>query len=231
MGTHDGHRDRMRQRFQEFGGAGFQKHELIEMLLYNVYPRRDTNEMAHSVLDEFGGSLTKLIYSDPETISRTCSISQNAATMFSIIGEINRRAAIEKWDKKLVLSSTHVVGEYALSYLDNISIEKVYIICLNSALALIKCVEAANGSSGSALIEVRRVVEIAVNNKASSIIIMHNHPSGSLKPSYEDMKFTSDCFDALSAIKIDLADHVIVANGEYFSFKADGILPVKKGED
>ena len=228
MSTHEGHRDRMRERFRDNGGAGFQKHELVEMLLYSAYPRRDTNEMAHRVLEQFGGSLTKLIHTDPETISKMCGISINAATLFSLIGEINRRAAIEKWDEKVILSSTATVGEFAISYLEGLNIEKVYVICLNASLALIKCVEAAVGTSDSALIEVRKVVGIAISNNASSIILMHNHPSGGRRPSYEDIKFTSDCLDALSAIKIDLADHIIVADGEYFSFKAEGVLPVKK---
>ena len=55
MGIHDGHRERMRERFEQFGGNGFTDHELLEMLLYYAYPRRDTNEKAHEILNEFGG--------------------------------------------------------------------------------------------------------------------------------------------------------------------------------
>ena len=140
MGVHDGHRERMRERLIDFGGQSFKDHELIEMLLYYAYPRKDTNEKAHNVLDEFGGSITRLINSDPKSIADMCGISLNAATLFSLIGEINRRVSIEKWNRNVVLDKTAVAGEYAISYLNYINIEKLYVVCLNNSMSVIKCV-------------------------------------------------------------------------------------------
>ncbi len=230
MGVHDGHRERMRRRYIEFGGQSFNDHEIIEMLLYYAYPRRDMNEMAHRVLNEFGGSVTRVVNSDPQSISDMCGISINAATLFSLIGEISRRMSVEKWDKNVVLNKTAVAGEYAVSYLNGINIEKLYVVCLNNSMSVIKCVEASSGTIGSVYIDIRKVVEIAVKSDASNIILMHNHPSGNIKPSYEDIRFTIDCFKALATIKIKLVDHIIVADSEYYSFKDDNVLP-KEGDD
>ena len=230
-GNHDGHRERMRDKLQEFGAESFKDHELIEMLLYYSIPRRNTNEAAHRVLDAFDGSLTKLVISDPKRISDLCGISTNSAALFTLIGEINKRVAIEKWDKKIVLDTPHVAGEYAISFLDNLSDEVVHVVCLNSALSVIKNFRASKGTADSALIEVRQVVEIALQYKATNIIIMHNHPSGNKRPSYSDIKFTSDCFKALSAINIGFNDHIIVAGGDYYSFSEDKIMPVRKGDN
>ena len=146
MGIHDGHRERMRERFEQFGGNGFTDHELLEMLLYYAYPRRDTNEKAHEILNEFGGSVTRLFNSDTESIINMCGISRNAAVLIGIIGELSRRMSIEKWNKNVVLDKTHISGEYALSYLNNLSVEKLYIVCLNNSMSVIKCVEAAGGN-------------------------------------------------------------------------------------
>ena len=224
MGVHDGHRERMRSKYIEYGGQSFNDHEIIEMLLYYAYPRTDMNETAHRVLNEFGGSITRLVNSDPRSISDMCGISLNAATLFSLIGEINRRMSIEKWDRNVVLNKTAIAGEYALSYLNGINVEKLYVVCLNNSMAVIKCVEVSSGMAGSVYVDVRKIVEIAVKTDASNIILMHNHPSGSIRPSYEDIRFTVDCRKALSAIKIDLADHIIVADGKYYSFKDDNVL-------
>lgn len=230
MGTHDGHRDRMRKRFQNSGGSGFEKHELIEMILYSAYPRRDTNEYAHMALSAFGGSLTRLIYSDPKSIMDMSGLSENASVMLSLIGEICRRADIEKWDGRICLKETNSAGEYAKAYLSNLSTEKLYVVCLDNSLSVINCVEAAMGGVSSVAIDMRTLVEIAVKNKAAKIMLMHNHPSGIAKPSYDDLNFTNKCYNTLATIDIELVDHIIVAGGEYFSMSDNDIMP-KKGDN
>lgn len=228
MGTHDGHRERMRERFRQYGGESFEKHELLEMLLYYAYPRTDTNERAHKLLDAFDGSFTKLITSDPENIEKQSGISSNAAIMFSLIGEIYKRIAIEKWDKNVCIKNTAYAGEYAKSYLTNLDIEKMYVVCLDNALKVIKCVEASKGTVNSVFLEKRKLIEIAVTNKASKIILMHNHPSGIIRPSYEDISFTIECINALKVIDIEFVDHIIVAGDNYFSMKDNNMLPKKE---
>ena len=76
MGVHDGHRERMRQRFIDYGGQNLNSHELIEMLLYYAYPRIDTNEKAHKILDEYNGSVTRLVNSDPKSIADNCVLTR-----------------------------------------------------------------------------------------------------------------------------------------------------------
>lgn len=227
--AHDGHRVRIKNKYLEHGAESFENHELLEMLLYYAYPRIDTNELAHRVIDEFGGSFTDLIFSDPKKIADVCNISTNAALLISLVGEINNRIVFEKWSQKVILSSTYVAGEYAISLMNNVQREELYVICLNSSLAVIKAVCAAKGMVDSALVDVRQIVEIALKYNATSIILVHNHPGGSLKPSFSDIKFTNECLNALSSIKIDVNDHIIVSNGEYFSFSGENIL-LKKGE-
>lgn len=229
-GEHNGHRSRMKRKYIEHGAESFENHELIEMLLYYAYPRVDTNLMAHRVLDEFGGSLTALTSERPDKIAEICGISENAAVLLSLVGEINSRMAFEKWSAKVVLDKPHIAGEYARSLLDNSPVEQLYVICLNSTLAVIKTVCIAEGLADAAFVDIRKVVSTALKYNASGIILAHNHPGGSLKPSFNDIKFTGECLRALNAIKIELNDHIIVANGEYLSFSGEHILR-KKGED
>ncbi len=229
MGTHDGHRDRMRKRFENSGGSGFEKHELLEMLLYSAYPRKDTNEYAHTALNAFGGSLTRLIFSDPKRIMDMGGLSENASVLLGVVGEICRRIDIEKWDSRVCLKETGYAGEFAKSYLNNLSTEKLYVVCLDNSLSVINCVEAANGSVGSVSLTMRSLVEIAIQNHAAKIMLMHNHPSGIAKPSYDDLEFTAKCIKAFEPIEIDIIDHIIVAGGKYFSMNDNNILPNKGG--
>ena len=224
MGIHDGHRERMRERFEQFGGNGFTDHELLEMLLYYAYPRRDTNEKAHEILNEFGGSVTRLFNSDTESIINMCGISRNAAVLIGIIGELSRRMSIEKWNKNVVLDKTHISGEYALSYLNNLSVEKLYIVCLNNSMSVIKCVEAAGGNVEAVYLDVRKIIEIAINAKATNIIVMHNHPSGNDRPSFHDITLTKKVQEAGRVLDITLLDHIVVCPNRYYSFADNGML-------
>ena len=151
------------------------------MLLYYAYPRVDTNLMAHRVLDEFGGSLTALTSERPDKIAEICGISENAAVLLSLVGEINSRMAFEKWSAKVVLDKPHIAGEYARSLLDNSPVEQLYVICLNSTLAVIKTVCIAEGLADAAFVDIRKVVSTALKYNASGIILAHNHPGGKLK--------------------------------------------------
>ncbi|MDD5945335.1 MAG: JAB domain-containing protein [Clostridia bacterium] len=230
MGMHDGHRERMRERYMQYGGDAFSKHEFVEMILYYCYPRQDTNEMAHRLLDAFGGSVTRLVFSDPKTIAKLGGISERAAMLFSLIGESNRIMDIEKWDKAIVLDNTAVAGEYAKSYLHGLNVEKLYVVSMDNAYRVRSCTNAVTGTVVSAQLEMRRLVEIAVNNKAANIMLMHNHPSGIAKPSYEDIAMTSKACEALKPIGIELYDHIIVAGENYFSFRKNELINKIKGE-
>ena len=96
-------------------------------------------------------------------------------------------------------------------------------------MAVIKCVEISGGTVDSVYVDVRKVVELALRNGATSVILMHNHPSGNLMPSFHDINFTANCLTALATINVVLEDHIIVANGKYLSFKAEKLLH-KEGE-
>ena len=94
--VHTGHRKRMKERFFNGGASNFADHELIEMLLYNTFPRKDTNELAHKILNEYDNNLCMLVGADPADLMFRCGLNENTAMFFSIMSEILRRYSAQR---------------------------------------------------------------------------------------------------------------------------------------
>ena len=101
-------------------------------------------------------------------------------------------------------------------------VETVFLLCLDAKCKVLCCKEIGEGSVNAAGISVRRVVETALNAGASTVVLAHNHPSGLALPSAEDIQTTRRMAMALSAVEIHLADHIVVADGDYVSMVQSG---------
>lgn len=214
---HEGHRQRMRARYLKEGGSAFETHQLLELILFSCIPMKDTNELAHNLLREFG-SLSMLLETDPRDIMRRCNITENIAVFLSSQYELMRRCYNEKWEEKPVLGESPLVGEYTISLLKYTKYERFYVICLDSQNRLINSVMIAEGTVDEATVYIRKVVEVVLQHQASSVILAHNHPGGSLEATDEDIATTNRIVMALNLIEVTVIDHVIVADNHYFSF-------------
>ena len=216
MSVHDGHRERMKERFRKTGLDGFEEHEAIELLLYYALPRGDVNPVAHELIDHFG-SLDAVLDAPVEELAKIKGIGQNAATLLSLSGELNRRYGISRTGKTVILNSPQKVGEYLVPYFRGLRDEVVYIVCLDSKLKVTNCKEMFRGVVNSANVYVRKLVEFALSNNAVHVIIAHNHISGTAQPSQEDIETTDRVKTALSSVEIKLVDHIIVTGDGFVS--------------
>ena len=223
-GIHGGHRQRMRERLKTSGVSSFADHELLEMLLYNIFPRKDTNETAHKILDEFGGSLELLLNADPADLERRCGLNGNAAVLFSIVAELGKRSVYGKFKEKMLINSSEIAGNYVKFLLSHEKRECFYAICLDAKSRLISPVLISMGTVNETHVYIRSIVEAAVKFNASSIIVAHNHPGGSLVPSSEDVSTTANIVKAMNMIDVYVADHIIVCGNEYLSMRDMDII-------
>ena len=223
-GIHGGHRQRMRERLKTSGVSSFADHELLEMLLYNIFPRKDTNETAHKILDEFGGSLELLLNADPADLERRCGLNGNAAVLFSIVAELGKRSVYGKFKEKMLIDSSEIAGNYVKFLLSHEKRECFYVICLDAQSRLISPVLISMGTVNETHVYIRSIVEAAVKFNASSIIVAHNHPGGSLVPSSEDVSTTANIVKAMNMIDVYVADHIIVCGNEYLSMRDMDII-------
>ena len=227
MGVHDGHRDRLRQSYLEHGLMSMNDINALELLLFYAIPRRDTNEIAHRLLDRFG-SLDGVFSASAEELQEVEGIGENAAALLTLIPEIMKKSRVSKAREIRQIRSSDDAGACLLPYFLNERDEVVYLLCLDTKRCVICCAEMGRGVVNSVDTGIRRIVEKALKVRASSVIIAHNHPDGIALPSREDEVFTRALYNALETVGIRLEDHIIVAEDDYTSMADTGLLYARR---
>jgi DNA repair protein RadC len=217
--SHKGHRARFRARYIKEGLDAFAEHEVLELLLYYCYPQRNTNEIAHAMLREFG-SLYNLFEADVPTLMSRLNCSENIAVLLHVMPAVANRYFRSKWGRHTVFKNAKIAGEYAISLFVGHTNERFYLLNLDARNHLINVALISQGTLDEAAIYPREVVKAAVQNNAHSVILAHNHPGGTLKPSRGDLEVTRHIVDGLKFIHITVTDHIIVAGDTYYSFAA-----------
>ena len=224
MGIHDGHREKMRRRFLSGGLEQFADHEALELLLYYAIPRRDTNPIAHALIDRYG-SLSAVLAAPVEDLQKVEGIGESAAILLKLVPRLCAKARLADADRQeLILNTASRAGAYLLELFYGEQNEVIYQLCLDRKGKLLACKKLGEGSIASAALDVRKLVENAILHSASSVVLAHNHPSGIASPSHEDYAATDRARNALETIGVALADHIIVADGDFVSLAESGYL-------
>lgn len=218
---HDGHRERLKQRFRKEGLDGFTDIQVLELLLFYAIPRRDTNTLAHALLDRFG-SLSQVLDANAEDLQKVPGIGENAACLLTLITQLARFYQVDAARQESYLPSLEQCGSYLAPYFFGRKQETVFLLCLDAKCKVLCCKEVGSGSVNSAAVSVRKIVETAMAANATTVVLAHNHPSGVAVPSNEDVLTTRRVAAALSAVEIRLADHIVVADGDYVSMVQSG---------
>lgn len=223
MGAHDGHRDRMRDKIAESGIEGFQDHEVLEYILFHFVPMRNTNEIAHELIDRFGG-FSDVLNADAEHLKEVPGMTRNAALFLSTLPDIFRRYAADTEKRRIKLGGRGSTREYMKKMMYGCPVEEVCAAALDAQDNLIKFEKLASGSGDNVAVPVRKIVEFAMRTKAVSLILAHNHPSGSSRPSQSDIDVTRDVCYVLGGIGVNLTDHLVFSDSGCYSFEDNGIM-------
>lgn len=219
---HKDHRKRLKTRFAEGGLTSFSEHEVLEMLLFYCIPRRDTNALAHDLIDHFG-SLAQVMAASEKALKRIHGVGENAAQFLAFIREVGRYCDIRQNEACQILKSIDECGRYLIPYFEGKARETVYLLCLDGKCKVICCREVEEGNVNSAGISIRKIVDMALTENATSVVLAHNHPSGVAVPSAEDVLTTKKLAQALKFVDVVLIDHVVVADGDYVSLVHSGM--------
>ena len=223
MGIHDGHREKMRQRFLKSGLDAFADHEALELLLYYAIPRRDTNPIAHALMERYG-SLSAVLAAPVEDLKKVEGVVESAAILLKLAPQLYRKAKMSDAEQETVLSSVERVGAYLLERFAGEKNEVVYQLCLDRKGKLLACKKLGEGGVTSADLDIRRLVENALLTGASAVVLAHNHPSGVALPSRDDYAATDRAKTAWAVVDVALIDHIIVADGDFVSMSDSGYL-------
>ena len=223
MDEHKGHRKRMKERFLRYGLNSFDDHNVLELLLFYAQPRKDTNLLAHRLMDTFG-SLDAVFEASPQALMRVEGIGESAALLLHLVPEAARRYRIAKEAPGTILASSSDAGNYLLPLFMNGRSECVYLICLDPKHRVIDCRLLSSGEPTTVAVSIRQIVEIALLQNAAAVILAHNHPNGLALPSAEDRDVTRRLREALSYVNIPLLDHIIVAGEDFVSLADSGLI-------
>ena len=221
--VHKGHRERLKSRFLESGLDSFTDVQALELLLFYAIPQKDTNPIAHALMDRYG-SLSAVLNAPVEDLQKVEGIGKSAAILIHTVAQINQKAAIDDAASEHVLNSSERAGKYLLTRYSGKKRELVYQLCLDQKGKLLACKLLGEGGVTAAAVDVRQVVENAILTSASAVILAHNHPSGIALPSREDYDVTDRAKAALATIGVTLMDHIIVADGDFVSMAENGII-------
>jgi DNA repair protein RadC len=219
----EGHRDRLRDRFFEAGLDAFEPHEVIELLLFYVYPRVDTKKKAKKALEHFHNDFHSLLYASKEELNKA-GLSDNSASLIKLAREIFiYQLKKDLADRREILSSQEAY-EYLRAYFKGVPQEELCVIYLDNRNKVISISSEFQGTFNETKIYIRELVKQCLKHNASIIILAHNHPSGSLEPSATDINITNKIRMALEVFDIKILDHILVGDNNFYSFVEYGLL-------
>lgn len=213
----------MRSRFLQHGLDSFNDIEALEMLLYYAVPRKDTNELAHALLDHFG-SLYYVFSASVEELCEVPGISRNAAVLLMMLPQIARKSEIENAERVTEITCVEDAVKVLSPRMKYEEDEMLMLVCLDGKKRIGHMEVVSRGMVSGVNVDIRRVVELALKHKAVYVIIAHNHPHGPAMPSREDDSTTSLIYNALNTVGISFYDHIIIAGDDYVSYRRSGTL-------
>lgn len=216
--VHEGHRERMRNKYVNKGIEVFEQHEILEMLLFYAIPRKNTNDIAHRLLEACGSF--SAVFDAPIDILMQQGLSYNAAVLLHMIPDLSRAYQSDKFDNEEKIITDENIGKKMVHLFAGKNEECVYAFFLDAKGKEKYSGIISKGDASSAPLFSKDIVSIAARCKAVTVIIAHNHPSGVAFPSRADLEATADIADALDTIGVHLADHIIVADRDYISLSS-----------
>lgn len=223
--THDGtgHRARLRQRLLQGGPEALADYEVLEYLLFGARARGDTKPLAKALLARFG-TLAGVLNADPAALSQVKGISDASIGALKIAEAAARRMGRREVEQRPILGSWQALLDYLASDMAGLKVERVRVLYLNTKNRLLRDELLSSGTIDEATIHPREVIHRGLDLGASSLILVHNHPSGNPEPSRADIQITNRIAEAGRLLGIIVHDHVIVGREGQVSLRSKGLI-------
>lgn len=214
---HTGHRKRLRTRAVENNLEDFEEHQVLELLLTFVIPQKDTNPLAHELIEEFG-SLAGVLNASSYDLMRVKGISEYSADFLTLLKYVFRKFRQSKLINMKKITNTRECAELCISELSDLPVESVLIACIDNSNNLVTKKIISTGFSNEASIPVRKIIDMCIRTNTANVIIAHNHPNGIAEPSPADDSAMKSLTLSLSLSGIKILDSVIVGLEGYYSY-------------
>lgn len=218
-----GHRSRLKEKFKKAGIDNLKDYEILELALIFAIPRKDTKPLAKELIKKFG-TLKQVIDAEIAELLEVKGISEHTCLFIKYLKSFASLYSYLELKTKDPLSSPEAVVKYLISVLSAEKIEKFYALFFNSGNKVISCQTIEYGTVNKSVVFPSKIAKAALKLNAASVIVAHNHPGGTLRPSQNDIDATSAVKAALASIEISLLDHIIISGSKYFSFKEYNLI-------
>lgn len=213
-GSHDGHRERLRQRYISNGFDSIEEHVVLEMLLGYGIPRKDVNELAHTLINKYG-SIRNVLSAPMKSLTEVKGVTENCAVLLRLLGDISEMENENGKKKNVWLNNPKAMAEYFIPLFRNCTKESVYVASLSNNMKLLHAEKLYEGDINSVKFHIRDITSAAILKNASKIVIAHNHVKGSSFPSSADLDTTRRIADSLASNSIELTEHIIVKDDDW----------------
>ena len=219
--AHEGHRQRMREKYLEHGIESFKEHEALELFLFYGVPYKNTNPLAHKLLDDFGS--LSAIFDAPPSLLREYGLSDHLIAHIKLMPDMARLYMIDKADNPNKIIDMGNLCKYFQPLFFGKTEEVMRLLLLDKKGKILYSGIISKGSINSTDVSIRKICELALYYNAKYAGIAHNHPSGLAKPSDNDIDCTNKVFVALQLISVKLLDHIIVSDDYSVSMALSGM--------
>ena len=218
-----GHRARVENKFLTYGHEVFADYEFLELMLMCALPRIDVKPLAKQLLAEFG-SLNGVLTASAEDLMKIKGIKNHSVLFLKVILAACQRLTSEKVKQGPILKDWVSLMSYSQMIYANETVEKMRILFLDKGLRLIHDEVHQKGTVDHIPVFPREILKRALDLNASSVVMMHNHPSGDANPSNADIEATKEVRRLLETVGIQFLDHLIIGKAQnVYSFRTHGI--------
>lgn len=218
-----GHRARVKEKFLTSFGEELHDYEILEILLFSAFLRKDTKPLAKKLLAKFG-DISGVINADEMLLREVDGVGDSVIMQLKLAAQINKRSLRKIATEKPLFNNFEAVKKYATNLICDLNYEAFYVFFLDKKYQLIEEKLIAKGEGDFVLVSAKEVARQALMLHANAIILAHNHPSNEAKPSNSDIKTTKEIVEVLKKLQIETLDHLIITKSGSFSFKENFLI-------
>ncbi|MGN0707987.1 MAG: RadC family protein [Faecalibacterium sp.] len=223
--NHSGHRQRMHKRVQSYGLESLAPHEALEYILYFTNARKNTNDIAHALIDRFG-DFAGVLEASEEDLCTVEGVGPATARLLHLLPEIGRYYGLSRANDMRCMKDTRQLVDFLMARFSCSHFERVMLVSLDVRQRVRSAVWLCEGSDENVHLEVKDVVAAALRGGTNQVVLCHNHPNGLPIPSSDDVYTTGEIARALGMINVFLMDHIILTDTDYFSMRDENRLPL-----
>ena len=216
--------DRPREKMERLGAEALSDAELLAILVGSGSTKEDAVSLMKRILSDCNNNLNTLGKLSIRDLCQYNGIGPAKAIAIMAACELGKRRQLEKAEERPELSTATRIYNHMHPVMQDMDVEEFWVLYLNQAHRLIKKARISHGGISEVSVDVRIIIREAVLCNATIIVACHNHPSGSIRPSRQDDALTQQLKRACDVMRLYLMDHVIVADGQYFSYHEEGKL-------